>query len=956
MKRDEKFWDETLGGLDEKYINETAEKLAENDSFSAEQQTPELLKIPETKKSRWGVVLGVCAGVAAVVCLCLTGVVLANMRSIEIKVTGTPVTTLPPVVSETEDTAEQIGTAEPVVTAPPEKHKLDGSEETFSAAFTDIITDRKSYLKLYENVFYGEWTEQNTGGKLILSYNRDFYSPGDLFGGFVDTGSGAFILNETEKGREYYYVSYYEPNVLYYYDDNSGEIAFGSYEKAYIRTDPMEYQREAVPGKVSYLGVNKLSEEIKDGNSGLELTMSQALIFEDGNYCCIYGEDYNFELISREENSLSYRCNYRREDGGKTLSVTVNMVNDEGLWYVGSFSAGDEALFFPITDDDKSKLPEELFTGAPTMDFSIMDNYFYGRWIGIGDAGEECELFITNGKDCFAEPEGYGVVFTGFYSDEQGWYMTGMFGGTLTCYYIPTDEPDRMYCYYNLDEPCQRKNFEMYYDRVAPAADYNSDMTTYHGALSSLGLLRLKQLTGFELTEEMTTITVDGISWIRDTDRYSSVSKLYCTYIKDKLSITMRYVRYSEEYEVHQAPELQYITLHFEQKNGKWEMTSAERYKSGIEELKTPAYLEAQKQVDATNAEILKENPEASSLCKLSSEVRYFTTDEGYYYAVRRFGPDMAPDLEYGEIYYFNGLDYMVIDENGYLTDDYVMEDYSVGWIKGAECIEGYLYAGVQSDGRENIYRYDSSGKREVFLAGFSGLRLLGENYLLLSNGGVSRLYDIASGYYHLPADITKFVFDEDGGGFTATMSPDIDLHIRYNINEMTIEEQVKLLNLKADHIWTYTQLQSPTVDDGEGKAAVLHDSDKRRYVYPVIQEEFKNYDNVYNLISSVYTESCTNEILSQELPTYMRFMTLGKTYCSGGGPGTLVGVARIECKVKSVSGDTAELEYTAYYPNFDGLPQEEVDVHEVYTIEAVNTEKGWRLFRYYSPFTPGTQ
>ena len=62
-------------------------------------------------------------------------------------------------------------------------------------------------------------------------------------------------------------------------------------------------------------------------------------------------------------------------------------------------------------------------------------------------------------------------------------------------------------------------------------------------------------------------------------------------------------------------------------------------------------------------------------------------------------------------------------------------------------------------------------------------------------------------------------------------------------------------------------------------------------------------------------------------------YQTLGKTYCSGGGPGTLVGVARIECKVKSVSGNTAELEYTAYYPNFDELPQEEVDVHEVYTI-----------------------
>lgn len=756
MKRDEKFWDETLGGLEEKYINETAEKLAENDSFSAEQQTPELLKIPEQKKSRLSVVLGVCAGVAAVVCLCLTGVVLANMRSIEIKVTGTSITTLTPVTIEPEENDK------PEITSQP-------AESTISDTTLPAVTSQ---------------SEENT-------------------------------TSEPEDTEE---------------------------------------------------------------------------------------------------------------------------------------------IFTPQPDDDELKLPEALFTGAPTMDFSIMDNYFYGRWTGIDDTLEECELFITNGRDCFAEPGGYGVICTGFYSDEQGWYMTGMYGGTLTCYYIPADETDRMYSYYNLDEPCQRKDFSMYYERVAPASKYDTDMSSYHGELSSLGLIRLKQLTGFEFTEEMQEITVDGISFIRDTDRYSSASKLYCTYLKNKLSFTMRYVRYSEEEENEREPERQYITLNFEQKNGKWEMTSAERYKSGIEELKTPAYLEAQKQVDAINTDILKENPEESTLCKLSSEVRYFTTNEGYYYAVRRFGPDMALDLEYGEIYYFNGLDYMAIDEYGNLTADYVMEDYSVGFIKGAECIEGYLYAGVKSDGKENIYRYDSSGKREVFLAGFSELRLLGENYLLLSNGGVSRLYDISSGYYHLPADITKLVFDEDGGGFTATMSPDTDLHIRYKINEMTIEEQVKLLNLKADHIWTYTQLQSPTVDKDKGKAAVLHDSDKRRYVYPVTQEEFKNYDNVYNLISSVYTESCTSEILSQELPTYMRFMTLGKTYCSGGGQGTLVGVEKIECKVKSVSGDTAVLEYTAYYPNFDGLPQEEVDVHEVYTIGAVKTDKGWRLNRYYSPYTPGSQ
>ena len=49
MKREEKLWDETLGGLEEKYINETAERLAENDIFAAWGLRPDDLKKEKQK-------------------------------------------------------------------------------------------------------------------------------------------------------------------------------------------------------------------------------------------------------------------------------------------------------------------------------------------------------------------------------------------------------------------------------------------------------------------------------------------------------------------------------------------------------------------------------------------------------------------------------------------------------------------------------------------------------------------------------------------------------------------------------------------------------------------------------------------------------------------------------------------------------------------------------------------
>ncbi|MGN0595928.1 MAG: hypothetical protein ACI4J1_01175 [Ruminiclostridium sp.] len=937
MKRDEKFWDEALERLDEKYINEAAEKLAENDIIKSQQKPPLIVKIPQ-KKSRLGTILGVCAGAAAAVCFVAIGVIFAGRQGVVIEPTLTSITELGNVIS-------------PETTKP----KLEGSTKSFKSIYTFKSTDEEMMLNYYEDRFIGEWTEISTGEKLTLSYKSDCVSLGDVFCGFKGGGGGVFMKNIAGGDcNNFYFISSDEPDILYYYSDNSDVIEYGSYKSVYVRTNKLENERKLSTGELGAIGVIKLTQKVEetdiyshsDNMGAIRTAIAKRLVLPDGQtYTNCYGNtDMYFELVSLENDKLSFRCNYKPTDGEKTVPVTIKMKCTKGHWQVSSAATDDGEEITFLTDKDDSMLPKALFSGNIEMDFDIFEEHFYGLWTGISDSGVEYELPLTYHKDCFGDPFNWSMCCTGFYSDEQGYYMMGINGGIGQCWYIPAYEPNRLYCYKDVGEPVKCSDYSFVYERSAPVTSYDRDVLSTTAEISSLGLKRLEQLIGFVVPKEVSEIIIDGEEWTRDTNLSLGFGNVYINQrvTEDKVVLTRRYFlkeTYSED-DYSSTPEMQYITLTMEKKDDKWHLSSAEKYRSNITSFNTPAYTEVEKACEKINEELGNNGSEA---CTVEQNISYFTTKDGFYYAVRQIKPSMAEEPSYTEVYYFNGTDYTAIGT------EYTQEDYSIGKLLDLKFVGESLYVHTSNDGANYVYRC-IDGAMELLImqdGGDMDISFIGDKYMIYRTDNTYMIYDIALTCRMLfDFDTVNNVIDEDGMGFTAIVNGET-LHIRANPKEMSLEEQLKLLDMNAQYIWIYTQIESPLVDYNSDN--LLYDDGAVVKLYPVTQEDFRDYNTVYSLLSSVYTKSCTEKILSEELPTGMVFYG-GKTYCNGGARGSNLSVGRIEYKIKSQDESTAELEYTVYGVNPETSEQTD-EILETYTIKAVNTENGWRLDKYYLPY-----
>lgn len=936
MKRDEKFWDEALEGLDEKYINEAAEKLAENDIIKAQQKPPLIVKIPQ-KKSRMGTILGICAGMAAAVCFVAIGVIFAGRQGVVIEPSLTAVTEL------TEATLpENI------------KPKLEGSTDTFEAVYFSS-TDEEMDLDIYENRFFGQWTEISTGERLTLSYKTDCIAPGDYFLGFTEANGGVYMKNLKDGNySRYYYISDEEPDLMYCYSDESDVIEYGSYTSVYARTGSLINERKLDTGELGALGVIKLVQETEksetvahDQNAGsIRNAITKQFTLSDGQtYTNCYGNtDLYFELVSLENDKLSFRCNYKSTGDEKIVPVTVNMENIQGEFQIVSALADEEEITLSEMDKNGSMLPKALFSGNIEMDFDIFEEHFYGEWTGVSDSGVEYELPLTYHKDCFGDPFNWSMYCTGFYSDEQGYYMMGINGGEGQCWYIPAYEPNRMYRYTDIGGPVKCADYSFCYERTAPVTSYDRDVLSTTAEISSLGLKRLEQLTGFVVPKEVYEVTIDGEEWTRDSNLSLGLGNVYLNQrvTDDKVVLTRRYFlkeTYNEN-DYSAVPEMQYITLTMEKKDDKWQLSSAEKYRSNITSFNTDAYTEAEKACEKINGE---SGSNGAEVCTVEQNIRYFTTTDGFYYAVREIKPGMAEEPSYTEVYYFNGTDYTAIGT------EYTQENCSIGKLLDLQFAGESLYIHTSNDGVNYVYRC-VDGKMELLImqdGGDMDISFIGDKYMIYRTDNTYMVYDIAYTCRMLfDFDTENNVIDDDGMGFTAIVNGET-LHIRANVKEMTLEEQLKLLDINAHYIWIYTQIESPVVDYNSNN--LLYNDGAVVKLYPVSQEDFRDYNTVYSLISSVYTESCTEKILSEELPTGMVFYD-GKTYCNGGARGSNLSVGRVEYKLKSQGESTAELEYTVY--GFDPETSEQTDeILETYTITAVNTENGWRLDKYYLPY-----
>ena len=934
MKKGEELWNEALDNLDEKYINEAAEKLAESDSFSGEQRSAVHMKIP-ARKSRAGTVIGSCASAAAAVCLVAVGVFVANNRQIDITVADTSDTSVS-ANAEIPDEAADI------------KPQLADSEGYFgTSGFSSNIADEDVRLDLYEESYFGEWTEITTGEKLVLSYSTDCVSLNETFCGIKAAADG-LVFKKTDSGRKstFYYISENERDLMYRYsdiDEYGGSVDLKKYDAVYSQTDKLENQREITDGQLGTLGIIKLISEMsgKDsvsynrGENALRIAMNQKIPLPNGKiYANCFGKTgMYFELSDYSDKSFTFCTNYvalgDTAPGLLTLKMEVVPVS-EGYtaWNIVSITSGDEEMPIPEIFNDTSALPDELYGSEFTWDFSVFEKYFYGRWVGTDSADFSLyDIALTYQDDVYIEPENGAVYCSGFYSDAKGWYMRGLSGGIFHCYYIPSDNPDYMYYYDDVGGEVRRNNYSICYKRKDSAAEYDTDVLTITGKVSSLGFKRIKQYLDFEFPTESEMITIDGDVWSSSSNIVCGVGNIFINELitDDRLVLTKRYIK---DGTLETEPVMQYLTLTFEKSEGRWILAGADKYRGGLETLNTPAFVKSGQS---------------------DSEVEYFTDTDGLYYAVRRYTD--SDGRTRGEIYRFDGTRYAAYNENGYACYDYEQEDYSVREIGNAEYAGGKLYVNYRTPDLYSVAEFSENGssvKNVTVSDSPMDIDAVGDKFMIAAVNGRYFVYDISSDAYLLfTAD--SFLKDSDGLGFTAEYEGKA-LHMRADVTEMTAEEQIDLLNIRVSYIWTYTQICSPNVDDNSTNTIT---TDSGIELYPVTQSNFKNYSEVHKLLSETYTPNCVNSILSEDLPTGMVFDENEQAYCNDGARGSNIYVGKIECEIKSIdeAGNMAELQYTAYSSDL-GIVQDSADeVYETYTMQAIKTDGVWRLNKYYSPY-----
>lgn len=462
------------------------------------------------------------------------------------------------------------------------------------------------------------------------------------------------------------------------------------------------------------------------------------------------------------------KTTYIIDDPAITITADNTEDNDASKTTVTMGTPVETTTATETIKEEADYLPEALFTRELDKDLSLFEEQFYGRWINCEDRSEEKVLYLTYGKDCFGPVDNYWHYLEGFYSGESGDYMVGMKGGLRECFYIPTDEPDRLYHYTDVGGPIEKKNYSFCYEREAPADAYDSSIMASTGKISYLGYLRIKQLTDFELPRETTKITLDGTDWITASSITRECGNLYANSIiqENRLVLTQQYVRMDTIGNADSEPELQYFTLYFEKKDDKWKFTKAERYMSGLETEKygSDAYRIVSERVDEINSTLDEKTDEA---CTIEQEIDYFTDSDGFYYAIRRIYPSMAKEEEYDEVYWFNGTNYerLICEEN--------YETFVLGKILDAALRNNYLYVyslytNSQNDRTDRVMIYKSNRSQDLYLiqsGGYFDCRFIGD-YMIIENEDIN-VFDISKECTPI-FEAKEIRISKDGKSFTA--------------------------------------------------------------------------------------------------------------------------------------------------------------------------------------------
>lgn len=166
----------------------------------------------------------------------------------------------------------------------------------------------------------------------------------------------------------------------------------------------------------------------------------------------------------------------------------------------------------------------------------------------------------------------------------------------------------------------------------------------------------------------------------------------------------------------------------------------------------------------------------------------------------------------------------------------------------------------------------------------------------------------------------------------------------KYTKIELTDELQIRAVEKKAQLLWAEFDIESPA---GTGLYMVVKDGHSGKVI---ADPELRTYDGIKNLFSEVYTDEAVTEAMGQ-ITGQSILEVDGRTYTTEGARGADIDIWGVGFTIpeETFTDTTAVLEFTITY--WDPDTGSTLDRTDTYTINAVKTENGWRLDRFYYPY-----
>lgn len=463
----EKFWNETLSQLDEKFTDEAAEHILADKSAAKSDGGvhAEPLELRGKKRSHIGLIAGIAAAAAAAAAVGITTAVSLNRDSGEL-------------VQSSSGASSAVDLSKP--------ETASYSPETDDGGFSENVLNAGNYsmdIAIFNNCFSYDWQEtENSGNTYALSLQKDDFF--NLFGrrmaGLMQDDKGWYILCEyygdSGSDGELLFIPRGEPNTMYHYSD--------------VKTAVVNQPDRKYEAQNKLIGVS-LDYPSKLGTAGVQF------------FCDKYGiSAERFDSVTAEFDGQTYTAG-----GGMPYSggATVTYLFDETVkftkfLYPEENPAPEKAVPFEITLaktggewvfkgaervvlNENNALPGDDKLQHGEFDFNVLENSFFGVWYN--------EVFDRSVKFSYSEDNFNHIGFypSCVFEDESGSYLSGINGGMGFAYFIPKNNPDIMYYYFDL---CGDERLIDDYDLIFRRTAAGVVWSNYPTKLSVLGMRYLE--------------------------------------------------------------------------------------------------------------------------------------------------------------------------------------------------------------------------------------------------------------------------------------------------------------------------------------------------------------------------------------------------------------------------------------------------------------------------------